>query len=262
MFSLWRGGRALLVGIGNLLAMAFQTFAETGDQLRRGRPVFRLAHFFAQTQRVGYRSIPLVAMVSFFLGLTIALMTGYQLRTFGTDYLVPSLVTIAFTRELGPLMTGIVVAARVGASYTAELGTMTVSEEVEAMEGMGIGPLRFLVGPRLSAIITQLPCLSVISVLSALLGCWIICQTYLQISWPYFQELVINSLYLKDMTVGIVKCFLFGAIIGLVGCYKGLTVSGGAAGVGTATTESVVTSITATIACDTLVNVFQTVVFG
>jgi len=261
MFALWQMGRSLLVGVGNVLAMLSQTVAECLDQIRRGRPVFRMANFFAQTDRVGFDSIPLVAMVSFFLGLTIALMTGYQLRTFGTDYLVPSLVTIAFTRELGPLMTGIVVAARVGAAYTAELGTMTVSEEVEAIEGMGLGPLRFLVGPRLAAIVTQLPCLSVISVLSALLGCWVVCQTYLQISWPYFQELVINSLYVKDIITGVVKCLLFGTIVGLVGCYKGLTVRGGAAGVGTATTDSVVTSITATIFFDTIVNVIVTIAF-
>lgn len=262
MLALWRMTRTMLVGVGNVMAMGTQTFAESLDQIRRGRPVFRFSNFFAQTQRVGWDSIPLVAMVSFFLGLTIALMTGYQLRTFGADNLVPQLVTIAFTRELGPLMTGIVVAARIGASYTAELGTMTVSEEVEAIEGMGIGPLRFLVGPRLMAIVTQLAPLSVLSVLSALVGCWLICQTYLQISWPYFLDLVVQSLFIKDILVGLIKCFLFGLIIGLVGCYKGLTVRGGAAGVGTATTDSVVTSITATIACDTLVNVIQTVVIG
>ena len=102
---------------------------------------------FAQTDRTGVGSIPLVLMVSFFLGLTMALLTGYQLQKFGTERLVPTLISIAFTRELGPLLTGIVLAARIGAAYTAELGTMQVSEEVEAIEAMGIGPLRFLVAP-------------------------------------------------------------------------------------------------------------------
>ena len=99
-----------------------------------------------------------------------ALLTGYELRTFGMERLVPELVATAFCRELGPLMTGIVLAARIGAAYTAELGTMTVSEEVEAIEAMGIGPLRFLVGPRLTAIVGLLPCLVVVSNLAALVG--------------------------------------------------------------------------------------------
>src|SRR5438045_6365164 len=115
-----------------------------GDHMRRGRLPFRTAIFFEQTERTGVGSSPLVALVSFFIGLTMALLTGYQLRPYGQENLVPSLVAIGFTRELGPLMTGIMVAARVGAAYTAELGTMTVTEEVEAIEAMGLGPLRLL----------------------------------------------------------------------------------------------------------------------
>ena len=99
----------------------------------------------------------LVAMVSFFLGLTMALLTGYQLERFGMERLVPGLVAIAFTRELGPLLTGIMLAARIGAAFTAELGTMKVSEEVEAIEAMGISPLRFLVAPRLLALFALMP---------------------------------------------------------------------------------------------------------
>ena len=110
-------------------------------------------------------------MVSFFLGLTMALLTGYELRPFGMERLVPELVAVAFCRELGPLMTGIVLAARIGAAYTAELGTMTVSEEVEAIDAMGIGPLRFLVGPRLVRPSSCFhPCLVVISNVAALVG--------------------------------------------------------------------------------------------
>src|SRR5213076_781993 len=115
----------------------------------RGRFPFRAALFFEQTDRSGVGSIPLVALVSFFIGLTMALLSGYQLRPYGQERLVPSLVAIGFTRELGPLMTGIMLAARIGAAFTAELGTMIVGEEVEAIEAMGIGPLRFLVAPRM-----------------------------------------------------------------------------------------------------------------
>ena len=107
-------------------------------------------------------------MVSFFLGLTMALLTGYQLQRFGTERLVPGLVAIAFTRELGPLLTGIMLAARIGAAFTAELGTMQVSEEVEAIEAMGISPLRFLVAPRMLALFALMPCLSVVSSVAAI----------------------------------------------------------------------------------------------
>src|SRR5213075_21187 len=117
----------------------------------------------------GVDSVPLVGLVSFFLGLTMALLTGYQLQRFGTERLIPGLVAISFTRELGPLLTGIMLAARIGAAFTAELGTMRVSEEVEAIEAMGIGPLRFLVAPRLLALFFLMPCLSTIANVAAIL---------------------------------------------------------------------------------------------
>ncbi len=139
-----------------------------------GRPPFRLSIFFQQTDRAGVGSMPLVSLVSFFLGTTMALLTGYQLRTFGTERLVPGLVAVGFTRELGPLLTGIMLAARIGAAYTAELGTMTVAEEVEAIEAMGIGPLRFLVSPRILAVVLLMPCLVVVSNIAALVGALIV----------------------------------------------------------------------------------------
>src|SRR5437660_7871325 len=110
------------------------TVAETMDNVRRGRAPFRASSFFRHSERAGVGSVPLVAMVSFFLGLTMALLTGYQLQRFGTERLVPGLVSIAFTRELGPLLTGIMLAARLGAAFTAELGTMQVSGGGTAIE--------------------------------------------------------------------------------------------------------------------------------
>src|SRR5207244_9905074 len=125
----------------------FQTLDETVERSREGRVPFRASSFFRHCQRAGVGSVPLVGLVSFFLGLTMALLTGYQLQRFGTERLVPGLVAIAFTRELGPLITGIMLAARIGAAFTAELGTMQVSEEVEAIAVLGIGQHRFLVEP-------------------------------------------------------------------------------------------------------------------
>src|SRR2546423_1607051 len=144
--------REFMREVGNLFWFMVQTLDETVERIRDGRVPFRASSFFRHCQRAGVGSVPLVGLVSFFLGLTMALLTGYQLQRFGTERLVPGLVAIAFTRELGPLITGIMLAARIGAAFTAELGTMQVSEEVEAIEAMGIGPLRFLVAPRLLAL--------------------------------------------------------------------------------------------------------------
>jgi len=171
---------------------------------------------------------------------------------------VPNLVAIAFARELGPLMTGIMLAARMGAAFTAELGTMTVAEEVEAIEAMGIGPRRLLIGPRLMAVFCLMPCLMVVSDVTALLGGQIISKWAFNINLLTFGSAAIHSLYFRDIVCGTLKSFMFGGIIGIVACYKGFIVRGGAAGVGDATTSSVVTAISTVIGCDTLFNIVQT----
>ena len=241
--------------LSSVVWLLIETCQETMEHVLRGRPPFRLSIFFEQTDRAGVGSLPLVSLVSFFLGLTMALLTGYQLRTFGTQNLVPGLVAVGFTRELGPLLTGIMLAARIGAAYTAELGTMTVAEEVEAIEAMGIGPLRFLVSPRLMAVVLLMPCLVVVANIAALVGGMIVCRWQLDISPSYFFQLVNEAILSRDIIAGVIKSLLFGLIISLVACYKGLTVQGGAAGVGNATTSSVVTAITVVIAFDTLANI-------
>lgn len=252
---------AALQHISSAVWLLIDTGREMGDRVIRGRMPFRLSIFFEQTDRTGVGSIVLISLVSFFIGLTMALLTGYQLQTFGQERLVPGLVGISFTRELGPLMTGIMVAARIGAAYTAEIGTMTVSEEVEAIEAMGIGPLRFLVGPRVLAVFLLLPCLVVVSNFTAMCGAALISRWAFNIPFSSFIQTALESMLIRDIVAGIVKSFLFGLIIGLVSCYKGLTVKGGAAGVGNATTSSVVTAITIVIAFDTLCNVVLVALF-
>jgi phospholipid/cholesterol/gamma-HCH transport system permease protein len=252
-------GRNLLREIGSMFWFIVHTFTETMENVRRGRAPFRAASFFRHTERAGVGSVPLVAMVSFFLGLTMALLTGYQLERFGMERLIPGLVSIAFTRELGPLLTGIMLAARIGAAFTAELGTMKVSEEVEAIEAMGISPLRFLVAPRLLALFALMPCLSVISSVAAVFATFLISKAYFNIAWIYFTDLVLHSLLIKDIITGVMKSLLFGLLIGAIACHRGLSVKGGAAGVGTSTTSSVVTAITTVIGFDTLFNIVYTV---
>jgi phospholipid/cholesterol/gamma-HCH transport system permease protein len=250
--------RHFLREVGGVFWFIVNTFEETFERIQHGRVPFRAGSFFRHTERAGVDSVPLVGLVSFFLGLTMALLTGYQLQRFGTERLIPGLVAIAFTRELGPLITGIMLAARIGAAFTAELGTMQISEEVEAIEAMGIGPLRFLVAPRMLALFLLMPCLSTVSNIAAIFASSLVCKAYFSIAFPYFLDLVKDSLLIRDIITGILKSFLFGLLIAAIACYRGLTVKGGAAGVGTSTTSSVVTAITAVIGFDTLYNVVYT----
>jgi phospholipid/cholesterol/gamma-HCH transport system permease protein len=254
-------GRNFLREVGSVFWFIAHTFEETLERIQQGRVPFRAASFFRHTARAGVDSVPLVWLVSFFLGLTMALLTGYQLQRFGTERLIPGLVAISFTRELGPLITGIMLAARIGAAFTAELGTMQVSEEVEAIEAMGIGPLRFLVAPRMLALFFLMPCLSTVSNIAAIFASSLICKAYFSIAFVYFLDLVKDALLIRDIITGVLKSLLFGLLIGAIACYRGLTVKGGAAGVGTSTTSSVVTAITTVIGFDTLYNIVYTVFF-
>jgi phospholipid/cholesterol/gamma-HCH transport system permease protein len=251
-------GGNFLRELGSMFWFIVDTSDEIVDRLRQGRVPFRAASFFRHAERAGVDSIPLVGLVSFFLGLTMALLTGYQLQRFGTERLVPGLVAIGFTRELGPLITGIMLAARIGAAFTAELGTMQVSEEVEAIEAMGIGPLRFLVAPRMLALILLMPCLSTVSNASAIFASSLVSRAWFSIAFVYFVDLVRDALLIRDIITGVLKSFMFGLLISGIACYRGLSVTGGAAGVGTATTSSVVTAITTVIGFDTLYNMVYT----
>jgi phospholipid/cholesterol/gamma-HCH transport system permease protein len=253
--------RDFLTEVGSMFWFVAHTFDETIDRLRQGRVPFRASSFFRHTERAGVESVPLVGLVSFFLGLTMALLTGYQLQRFGTERLVPGLVAISFTRELGPLITGIMLAARVGAAFTAELGTMTVSEEVEAIEAMGIGPLRFLVAPRVLALFFLMPCLTTVSNIAAIFASSLVSRLYFNIAFVYFLDLVQDALLIRDIITGVLKSFMFGFLIATIACYRGLSVKGGAAGVGTSTTSSVVTAITTVIGFDTVYNVIYTIFF-
>ncbi|MCX6970362.1 MAG: ABC transporter permease [Verrucomicrobia bacterium] len=242
--------------LGSMVALARQTISEVGERFSKHRSPFRLEHFFYQCDRAGVGSVPMVVLLSVFVGLTMALLTGYQLRIFGMVILVPAVVSVSFTREMGPLFTGIVLASRIGAAYTAELGAMTTGGEVDALEGMGLGARRYLVTPRFLAIFLLTPCLAVISILSGIFGAAFISSLMLQISYGFFLDQVMTNLLVKDVLAGVVKSFLFGGIIGTIACYKGLSVKGGAVGVGVATTSSVVTAISTVIVCDSLCNIF------
>lgn len=207
-----------------------------------------------QMELTGVNSITIVGFVSLFFGLTLAMLTSYQLEKVGSEMLLGGLVGVSFTRELGPLLTGIVVAARVGAAITAELGSMNVNEEIDALDTMAIHPVRFLIVPRMIALILMLPCLVIISNFVGMLGGYIIGRFSIHINTSYYISLMIDAMALKDVYIGLFKSIFFAIIIGIISCYQGLIVRGGAEGVGRATTQSVVLSIELIIIIDSFWN--------
>lgn len=205
---------------------------------------------FEQMVRVGVRSIPITFLVILFVGMILAFQMALVLRVVGFTDLTADIVGIAIMRELGPLLTAIVMAGYVGAAIAAELGTMEVSEEIIALETSAIDPIRFLVVPRLFACMIMLPCLTVLSNLVGLLGGFIVGTSLLDIPALLYFRRTCDALKAKDVISGLIKIEGFAILIVLIACYEGLNVSGGAEGVGKATTNSVVRAIVFTIVAD------------
>ena len=207
---------------------------------------------FDQMVFVGVKSIVIVFFIAVFTGFVLAMQSAYQLQQLGAVIYVTGLVAVSITRELGPVLTALVVAGRVGAAITAQLGSMKVSEQIESLETMAINPVRFLVVPRFLALLIMMPALAAIADLSGILGGFFIGVTNLNINPYLYIEMTKEFLALKDIMTGLLKSAVFGVIICLVACYKGLNTKGGAEGVGKATTESVVTSFVLIILADAI----------
>ncbi len=214
------------------------------------RKPIRWPFVFQQMEEIGVRSIPIVFLATYFIGVILALQTAYQLRQLGAIKLVGALVGVALTRELGPLMTAVVVAGRVGASFTAELGTMKVSDEILALEVMAINPVGFLIRPRFIAMLIMLPCLTILADLFGILGGLTMGVSVLDIDTRLYIKTTLEALTLKDIFTGLIKSVVFAIIITINSCYQALIVEGGAAGVGRYTMISVVTSLLTIILAD------------
>lgn len=206
-----------------------------------------------QIVQMGVNSIPMVVVIAFFVGLIIAMQSAYQLERFGATIYVADLVGVAITRELGPLITAILLAGRSGSAITAEIGTMKVGEELDALTTMALHPISFLVVPRTLAMLLILPCLTVLADLFGILGGLFLAVAQLDISLITYLNQTIQAILLKDFLSGLMKTGLFAIIIAQIGSYQGFSVEGGAQGVGQATTNSVVLSIFAIIMVDLLV---------
>ena len=209
-------------------------------------------HVFPLMEAIGNKSFGIVALVAFLIGVILVLQTGYLLEKYGQIRQVSGLVAVSMTRELGPLMTAIVLVARVGAAFTAGLGTMTISEEVLALRIMSINPVGYLVAPRFLAVVVMLPCLTVFANVVGMGGGCLMGMTYGIDPWAYIGD-SIGFLQVQDLLSGLGKAVLFAVVICIVSCHMAFTVTGGPEGLARNTMLSVVTSLVLVIVVDGLV---------
>lgn len=203
----------------------------------------RFAETVSQCYLLGVQSLIIVLLTSLFTGMVISLESAQQAVQFGVGSLVGGAVAYASVRELGPMLTAVVVAGRVGAAIAAEIGSMVVTEQIEALRSMGLEPSRFLVVPRLLAMLVMLPLLTIFADVVSIVGGMWIAQTYAHISADTFLSSARQTVGFEDVVKGLIKTLVFGFIIAMVGAYQGLKTRGGAAGVGESTTGSVVLAI-------------------
>ncbi|ANM32337.1 hypothetical protein ABI59_18150 [Acidobacteria bacterium Mor1] len=213
----------------------------------------RLRQAIGYAVEAGNRSLPLVALLCFLVGVIVSLQSAHQLRTFGAADLVADLVAVSMSRELGPLLTAIIVAGRFGSAIAAQLGTMRVTQEIDALDVMGFDVVSYLVAPRLLALVVVMPCLAVFADIVGILGGWAVGTTALGIGSPAYLQRTAEALELQDVWAGLAKAMAFGLVIGLVGCQQGLATRGGPEQVGRATTRTVVRSILLIVVVDLFV---------
>src|SRR5205807_8215405 len=197
----------------------------------KGKPI-RLQQTISQAMQVGVRALPILSLITFFIGLILALQSAYELRKFGAINFVTSAVASSMTQELGPLITAIVVIGRSGSAFAAEIGTMKVTEEIDALETMAIDPIHFLVAPKFTAMIVMLPCLTIWANSMGILGGALFGVTQADFTWFRYIQASLDALFLRDITTGLVKSVMFGITITAVGCHEGLSTGAGAEQVG------------------------------
>jgi phospholipid/cholesterol/gamma-HCH transport system permease protein len=239
----WLGGIALFIG----------------RTIRRGLfPPYEWREFVRQLDDIGTRSLPLVGAAGAAIGVVLAMQTRTTLSRFGAETLLPSMIAISVVRELGPVITGLMVAGRIGAGLAAELGSMRVTEQIDALEVSATDPLRFLVAPRVLACTLALPVLTIYCDFLALAGGYLAAAIGMQTSVRLYFDASMQILEFVDVVPSVAKTLVFGFLIGTIGCYQGYSVRGGTAGVGRAATIAVVLSSLMVIVSDTvMVRVMQ-----
>jgi phospholipid/cholesterol/gamma-HCH transport system permease protein len=252
-----RIGRAT-IGLGhdvlsmlNFLGVVTVTFL----RLVRAPSRFRWKPFAFHLEQVGLNALPIVGLLSFLIGIVLAYQGADQLRRFGAEIYVVNLLGIGVLREIGILMTSIIVAGRSGSAFTAQIGTMTVNQEVDAMRTLGLDPMELLVLPRMLALLVALPLVAFFANIVALMGGAVMAYAYLDINFIQFTRQLQIAVSASTVFVGLIKAPVFAVVIALVGCYEGLRVTGSAESVGLLTTRSVVVSIFLVIVLDAIFSI-------
>lgn len=228
---------------------------ETLSYILRGK--INIKSVFEQMVKIGYESLPLALAASGFVGMVFAVQIATEFVRFGAGKFVGGIMSIAMARELGPALVGVVVAGRVAAAIGAEIGTMKVTEQIEALQALGSNPVRYLVVPRFIACLTMLPILAATSDLIGFLGGYFVGIYVVHINPVEYLDTAKNLLKMWDIWGGLLKTIIFGMVIAIIACYKGLSAKGGAKGVGEATTASVVISLISLF----IINYFLSIAF-
>ena len=238
----WTGGRAILSFLGEILVSLLK--------LVRGRAQFRSRDLVEVVEASGPRALGIVALINFLVGLILAFVGATQLARFGASIYTADLVAVATVREMGCIMTGIILCGRTGAAFAAQLGTMKVNQEIEAFQTFGISPFEFLVLPRVLALILMMPLLVLFANLISIGGGFLVSTLSLGLSPQVYLQRTVESIRMSGFLLGILKGSFFGVIIAFTGCLRGMQCGSNAAAVGLATTSAVVTGITWIIASD------------
>ena len=247
-------GRAFISFLQDLSSLAYlfgETIRQSADVLADGKKR-RQARLLEQVDEIGTRSLLLVLTVAALLGVAMTVLISFQLKEVGGYNYIPGFIAVAVFREMAPLITAVIIAGRVGAAFTARIGTMKVSEEILALETMAINPVRFLVVQRFIGLFLSLPALTLLAGFTAVFGSFLYGSTRLGIRPDVYIRETLDVLMLKDIYSGMIKAAVFAVVIAMIGCYRGLVVEGGAEAVGRATMLSVVSATLMIIVLDTV----------
>jgi phospholipid/cholesterol/gamma-HCH transport system permease protein len=225
-----------------------------------GKAKFRRTDLWLTIQQCGADALPIVSLISFLVGLILAFVGAVQLAMFGAQIYIANLVGIAMAREMGAIMTAIIMAGRTGAAFAAQIGTMQVNEEVDALTTMGISPMEFLVLPRMLALILMMPLLCLYSDLVGILGGFVVGTGMFDISFTQYMEQTSTSLNLTHFSIGVFKSAIFGVVVAIAGCLRGMESGRSASAVGDAATSAVVTSIVLIIVLDGIFAVITNII--
>ena len=206
------------------------------------RPPYKIRRTVAQMVEIGVNTLPIAMIMATFVGMVLAVQAYHQFKQFDMESYIGSLVSVSMCMELGPVLTAIIVAGRIGSSTAAEIGTMKVTEQIDALHTLAVNPIRYLAVPRLWAALIMLPVLTIFTDFIGMFGGYLMGVFKYGIRSSVYIDKTILFLYPWDIISGLIKAFFFGAIIVIVGCHKGFTTSGGAEGVGKAATSAVVIS--------------------